>query len=150
MNTPDAFSEQENAPHGAAPARRIRRYNPLNTRKNGHFGHVTDVAPHRAYPLPNRMAPVPDRNQTPGEPQMSLMHRIAIVALPLAAACARGGEADADAALVDTANSAVITGDTAAAATVPLTRDTAVAATPGATTEGPAPVAETHGDSAAH
>jgi hypothetical protein len=87
---------------------------------------------------------------------------IALIAMPLlAAACARGGEGDADAALVDTANSATILGDTTANAISPMNSSNAD------TTVAPAPVAEpaapadstaaqpadehaAHGDSAAH
>lgn len=85
---------------------------------------------------------------------MKMTRWIALLALPLAAACARGGEADADAALMDTTGSATITGDTVAPATVPLapmTPDSAAAPAPAAAPADSAqPAAEAHGDSAAH
>lgn len=83
-------------------------------------------------------------------------HWVALTALTLlAGACARGGEGDAGAALMDTtANSAELTGDTTVAAPAPAAVDGAPAADSAAT--GPtmdsttAPAADAHGDSAAH
>ena len=85
---------------------------------------------------------------------------LALITIPLlAGACARGGEDDAGAALMDTTNSASIIGDTTTSAVTPagpvaVPADSAAPAMDSAAgheghTMEPAP-AEAHGDSAAH